>query len=73
MSPTAGTKRCGEGILRMEDAVTSEEEDTDSQDSNIPIDHDHLDRNCLIKITTPAVKALVISTQKRKVSHGANK
>ena len=28
-------KRQGEGILRMEDAVTSEEEDTDSQDFNI--------------------------------------
>ena len=37
MSPTAG-----EGILRMEDAVTSEEEDTDSQDLNITIDHCHL-------------------------------
>ena len=35
----------------MEDAVTSkEDDDTDSQDSNIPIDHDHLARNSSIKI-----------------------
>ena len=40
----------GEGILRMEDAGTSEEDDIDSQDSNTPIDHGHLARNCLIKI-----------------------
>ena len=40
---------------------TSEEDDIDSQDSNTPIDHYHLARNCLIKITTPAVKASVMS------------
>ena len=35
----------------MEDAETSEEDDNiDSQDSNIPIDHGHLARNCSIKI-----------------------
>ena len=35
--PQPGTKRRGEGILRMEDAGTSEEDDDiDSQDSNIP-------------------------------------
>ena len=34
----------------MEDAGTSEEDDTDSQDCNIPIDHGHLARNCSIKI-----------------------
>ena len=45
----------------MEDAVTSEEDDTDSQDSNIPIDHGHLAWNCSIKIITPAMKVLVIS------------
>ena len=46
----------------MEDAGTSEEDDDiDSQDSNILIDHGHLARNCLIKITTPAVKASVIT------------
>ena len=52
MSPTAmdETSRPGEGILRMEGAGTSEEEDTDSQDSNIPTDHGHLAQNCSIKI-----------------------
>ena len=64
-SPTAtqpGTERRGEGILRMEDATTSEEDDDiDSHDSNIPIDHGHIARNCSIKIITPAVKASVIS------------
>ena len=36
----------------MEDAGTSEEDDDiDSQDSNIPIDHGHLARNCSIKIS----------------------
>ena len=35
----------------MEDAGTLEEDDDiDSQDSNIPIDHGHLARNCSIKI-----------------------
>ena len=58
---TTATTRRGEGILRMEDAGTSEE-DIDSQDSNTPIDHGHLARNCSIKIITPAVKASVIST-----------
>ena len=59
--PQLGTKRRGEGILRMEDARTSEEEDTNSQDSNIHINHDHLAQNCLIKIIMLALKALVIS------------
>ena len=45
----------------MEDAGTSEEDDTDYQDSNMPIDHGHLARNCSIKIIMLAVKALVIS------------
>ena len=45
----------------MEDAGTSEEDDIDSQDSNTPIDHVHLARNCSIKIITLAVKASVIS------------
>ena len=45
--PQPGTKRRGEGILRMEDAGTSEEDDDiDSQDSSTPIDHGHLARNC---------------------------
>ena len=44
----------------MEDAGTSEVDDIVSQDSNTPIDHGHLARNCLIKITTPAVKASVV-------------
>ena len=56
-------RRRGEGILRMEYAGTSEEGDIDSQDSNLPIDHGHLARNCSIKIITPAVKALVISSR----------
>ena len=47
--------------LRMEDAGTSEEEDTDSQDSNVPTYHGHLARNNLIKTITPVVKAVVIS------------
>ena len=47
--PQSGTKRWGEGILRLEDTGTLEE-DTDSQDSNIPIDHGHLAWNCSIKI-----------------------
>ena len=34
----------------MEDAGTSEEDNIDSQDSNTPIDHGHLARNCSIKI-----------------------
>ena len=59
--PQPGTKRRGKRILRMEDAGTSEEEDTDSQDSNVPIDHCHLVWNYLIKIITLVVKALVIS------------
>ena len=46
----------------MEDAGTSEEDDIDSQDSNIRIDHGHLALNCSIKIIKPAVKASVIST-----------
>ena len=46
-------KRQGEGILRMEDAGTSEEDDIESQDSNTPIDHGYLARNCSIKITAP--------------------
>ena len=33
----------------MVDAGTLEEDDIDSQDSNTPIDHGHLARNCLIK------------------------
>ena len=37
-----GTKCRGEGILRMEDAGTLEEGDTDSQDSNTLVDHGHL-------------------------------
>ena len=46
----------------LEDAETSEEDDDiDSQNSNIPIDHGHLARNCSIKIITFAVKFLVIS------------
>ena len=45
----------------MEDAGTSEEDDDiDSQDSNILIDHGYLARNCSIKIITPAVEASVI-------------
>ena len=42
-------KHRGEGILRLEDAGTSEEDYIDSQDSNIPIDHGHLAQNCSIK------------------------
>ena len=59
--PQPGTKRRGEGILKMEDAGTPEEDDINSQDSNTPIDHGHLVRNCSIKIITPAMKASIIS------------
>ena len=54
-------KHRGELILRMEDTVTLEAEVADSHDFNIPKDHGHVARNCLIKITTLAMKALVIS------------
>ena len=43
----------------MEDSRTSEEEDTDSQDSNIPVHHGNLPRNCWIKIIMLAVQALI--------------
>ena len=66
MSPTVGTKHRGEGILRMEDTGISEE-DTDSQDSNIPIDHGHVARNCLIKIIMLAMNALVISLKNKHI------
>ena len=49
MSPTAGDETSCGRILRMEDAVTSEEEDADSQNFNIPMDHGHLARNYLMK------------------------
>ena len=42
----------------MEDAVASEEEDTNSLDFNIPTDHGHLAQNCLIKIILTAMKTL---------------
>ena len=55
----------------MEDAGTSEEDDDiDSQDSNMPIDHGHLARNCSIKIITPAMKASVFSPLIRWVNIG---
>ena len=40
--------------------MTAEEEDSNSQDFNIHTDHGHLAWNCLMKIVTLAVKALVI-------------
>ena len=43
-------KQQGEGILRVEDAVTLEEEDANSQVFNIPKDHGHLAQNSLMKI-----------------------
>ena len=68
--PQPGTKRRREGILRMEDAGTSEEDDDiDSQDSNTVINHGHLARDCLIKITMPAVKASVISSLGHSLSN----
>ena len=54
-------KHCGEGILKMEDVVTSEEEDTSSQDFSVPMDHGHLAWNCLMKIKMSASKALIFS------------
>ena len=42
----------------MEVAGTSEEDDIDSQDSNTPIDHGHLARNCSIKIDTEIANVL---------------
>ena len=53
-----GTKRRGEGILRMEEAGTSEE-DNNSQDSNTPIDHGHLACNCSIKIVSDVFNKLM--------------
>ena len=48
-----------EGIVRMEDAGTSEEDNNiDSQDSNIRIDHSHLARNCSIRIVRYLVNKL---------------
>ena len=47
-------------VLRTEDTVTSEEEDAYSQDFNIPTDHGHLVRNCLMTIITSAVNVLII-------------
>ena len=58
--PQPGMKHTGEGILRMEDTRILKEKDTDSQDSNIPIDHGHLAQSCLIKIVTLAMKVFVI-------------
>ena len=46
----AGEFAAGEGIMRMEEALSSEEENTDSQDCKISADHGHLLRNCLIGI-----------------------
>ena len=44
-----------------EDPMTLEEKDANSHDFNIPTDHEHLARNCLMKIITAAMKVLVIS------------
>ena len=55
-----GMKHREEKILRTEDAGISEEEDTNSQDFNIPKDHGHLAWNCVINIITLAMKALVV-------------
>ena len=57
MSPIAGDEMSGVGILRMKEAVTSEEEDTYIQDFNIPTGYSHLARNYLMEIITPAMKA----------------
>ena len=56
-------------VSSSSDAVTSEEEDTNSQDFNVglPTDHGDLARNYLMKLITPAVKALLISV--KKMSH----
>ena len=43
----------------MEEAGTSEEDDTGSQDSNTPTDHGHLARNCLIKNINIIMKFLM--------------
>ena len=45
-----GMKHLWEGILKTEDSMTLEEEDTNSQDFNISTDHSHLVWNCLMKI-----------------------
>ena len=44
----------------VEGKESEENNDIDNQDSNTPIDHGHLARNCSIKIMTPAVKTSVI-------------
>ena len=56
--PQPWMKRSGEGILRMGDAVTSEEEDTNSQDLNIPTDHGHLAWNFFNENHTAGHKSL---------------
>ena len=70
--PQPGTKCWGEGILRMEDAGTSEEDDIDSQDSNTPIDHGYVAWNCSIKILllkTTGITASLACTFARHVAH----
>ena len=59
--PQPGTKRRGEGILRMKNAGTSEEgDDIDSQDSNMTIDHGHLARNCSIEIRISCLRLRLV-------------
>ena len=61
----------GEGILRIENAgISEEDDDIDSQDSNTPIDHGHLAWNCSVKIITPAVKASVVSVMRYVTAEG---
>ena len=51
VSHSRGRNVEGKESWEMEDAGTSEEDDDiDSQDSNTPIDHGHVARNCSIKI-----------------------
>ena len=61
--PQPGTKHRGEGIPengRRRDFRRRGQRQSGFQ-YTVPIDHDHLARNCSIKIITPAVKASVIS------------
>ena len=68
--PQSGTKRRGEGILRMENAgISEDDDDIDSQDSNTLIDHGHLVRNCSIKINMLMCKNIIMAHDLSKAEY----
>ena len=46
---------------KKEDVGTSEEDDIDSQDSNTPIDHGHLARNCSMSRGNMNIIAIILT------------